>query len=45
MYAIRSYYVPEGGFYLWVRTPIDDTEFARELLQSNQTMQSRNNFV
>jgi len=22
---------PEGGFYLWVRTPIDDTEFAREL--------------
>ncbi len=24
-------YRPEGGFYLWVRTPIDDAEFAREL--------------
>jgi N-succinyldiaminopimelate aminotransferase len=23
--------MPEGGFYLWVRTPIDDTEFARRL--------------
>jgi N-succinyldiaminopimelate aminotransferase len=22
---------PEGGFYLWVRTPIDDAEFARRL--------------
>jgi N-succinyldiaminopimelate aminotransferase len=22
---------PEGGFYLWIRTPIDDTEFARGL--------------
>ncbi len=22
---------PEGGFYLWLRTPIDDTEFARRL--------------
>jgi len=25
--------MPEGGFYLWVRTPIDDAEFARQLLQ------------
>jgi len=25
--------MPEGGFYLWVRTPIDDAEFARELLR------------
>ena len=23
--------VPEGGFYLWVKTPINDIEFAREL--------------
>lgn len=23
--------MPEGGFYLWMRTPIDDTEFARRL--------------
>ena len=23
--------MPEGGFYLWVRTPVDDTVFAREL--------------
>jgi N-succinyldiaminopimelate aminotransferase len=25
--------MPDGGFYLWVRTPIDDTDFARELLR------------
>jgi len=25
--------MPEGGFYLWVRTPIDDTAFARDLLR------------
>ncbi len=23
---------PEAGFYLWPRTPVDDTEFARELV-------------
>ena len=23
--------MPDGGFYLWVRTPIDDAHFAREL--------------
>ena len=23
--------MPDGGFYLWIRTPIDDTEFARRL--------------
>jgi N-succinyldiaminopimelate aminotransferase len=22
---------PDGGFYLWIRTPVDDTDFAREL--------------
>lgn len=25
--------MPEGGFYLWIRTPIDDREFARRLLR------------
>lgn len=30
---------PEAGFYLWARTPIDDTDFARELLrQTNVTV-------
>ena len=24
-------YLPEGGFYLWLRTPVDDCEFARAL--------------
>jgi N-succinyldiaminopimelate aminotransferase len=23
--------MPQGGFYLWLRTPIDDAEFARRL--------------
>jgi N-succinyldiaminopimelate aminotransferase len=23
--------MPEGGFYLWLRTPIDDAEFTRRL--------------
>jgi N-succinyldiaminopimelate aminotransferase len=23
--------LPDGGFYLWMRTPIDDAEFARRL--------------
>jgi len=25
--------MPDGGFYLWVRTPVDDADFARQLLQ------------
>ncbi len=25
--------MPDGGFYLWIRTPIDDTRFASELLR------------
>jgi len=25
--------MPDGGFYLWMRTPIDDAQFARELLR------------
>jgi N-succinyldiaminopimelate aminotransferase len=28
-----DYSLPEAGFYLWPKTPIDDTEFARGLLQ------------
>ena len=28
-----SAYMPEGGFYLWIRTPIDDCDFARRLQQ------------
>jgi N-succinyldiaminopimelate aminotransferase len=24
--------MPDGGFYLWIRTPIDDAEFTRRLL-------------
>ncbi len=26
--------LPQAGFYLWIRTPIDDTRFAREFLQA-----------
>lgn len=26
--------MPEGGFYFWIRTPIPDTEFARELFRT-----------
>jgi len=29
--APLSAYMPEGGFYLWMHTPIDDCEFARRL--------------
>jgi N-succinyldiaminopimelate aminotransferase len=28
-----SAYAPEGGFYLWMRVPIDDTEFAWRLVR------------
>jgi N-succinyldiaminopimelate aminotransferase len=31
--APLSAYLPEGGFYLWIRTPIDDRDFARRLQQ------------
>lgn len=34
-----DYTLPEAGFYLWPKTPIDDTEFARGLLaQQNLTV-------
>jgi N-succinyldiaminopimelate aminotransferase len=26
--------MPEGGFYFWIRTPIADTDFARELYRT-----------
>jgi N-succinyldiaminopimelate aminotransferase len=26
--------MPDGGFYFWVRTPVSDTEFARELYRT-----------
>ncbi len=29
--APLSAYMPEGGFYLWMRTPIEDSDFARRL--------------
>ena len=32
-------HAPQAGFYLWARTPVDDTEFARELYrQQNLTV-------
>jgi N-succinyldiaminopimelate aminotransferase len=31
--APLSTYMPEGGFYLWIRTPMDDCDFARRLQQ------------
>jgi N-succinyldiaminopimelate aminotransferase len=30
--------MPDGGFYLWVRTPIDDAEFARRLLAEQNVL-------
>jgi len=30
--------MPEGGFYLWIRTPIDDAEFARRLLAEQNVL-------
>ncbi|WP_310450030.1 succinyldiaminopimelate transaminase [Sulfuritalea sp.] len=30
--------VPDAGFYLWARTPIADTEFARELLRQKNVV-------
>jgi len=27
---------PQAGFYLWLRTPVDDTEFARELYRQQK---------
>jgi N-succinyldiaminopimelate aminotransferase len=30
--------MPDGGFYLWMRTPVDDREFCRGLLQEQNVM-------
>jgi N-succinyldiaminopimelate aminotransferase len=30
--------VPDAGFYLWAKTPIADTEFARELLRQKNVV-------
>ncbi len=30
--------IPEAGFYFWVRTPVDDTRFAREFLEAYNVM-------
>jgi N-succinyldiaminopimelate aminotransferase len=30
--------MPDGGFYLWVRTPIDDAQFARRLLAEQNVL-------
>jgi N-succinyldiaminopimelate aminotransferase len=30
--------MPDGGFYLWMRTPIDDQEFCRRLYQEQNVL-------
>ena len=30
--------IPDAGFYLWARTPVPDTEFARELLRQKNVV-------
>ena len=30
--------IPDAGFYLWARTPIADTDFARELLRQKNVV-------
>jgi N-succinyldiaminopimelate aminotransferase len=30
--------MPDGGFYLWIRTPIDDCEFARRLYHEQNVL-------
>jgi N-succinyldiaminopimelate aminotransferase len=37
--------MPEGGFYLWVRTPIDDTAFARELQRQYNVLVLPGSFI
>ncbi len=37
--------MPEAAFYLWARTPIDDTEFARQLLAAKNVLVLPGTFV
>lgn len=37
--------MPEGGFYLWVRTPVDDTVFARELQRQYNVLVLPGSFI
>jgi N-succinyldiaminopimelate aminotransferase len=30
--------MPEGGFYLWMKTPIDDAEFVRRLHEQQNVL-------
>jgi len=30
--------MPQGGFYLWMRTPIDDAEFTRRLYRERNVL-------
>jgi N-succinyldiaminopimelate aminotransferase len=30
--------IPDAGFYLWAKTPIPDTDFARELLRQKNVV-------
>ncbi|MEX0637448.1 MAG: succinyldiaminopimelate transaminase [Burkholderiales bacterium] len=37
--------MPEGGFYLWIRTPVDDTLFARELQRQYNVLVLPGSFI
>ncbi len=37
--------VPDAGFYLWARTPIPDTDFARELLRQKNVVVLPGSFI
>jgi N-succinyldiaminopimelate aminotransferase len=37
--------MPEGGFYLWIRTPVDDTVFARELQRQYNVLVLPGSFI